>query len=252
MFRVLITDSYSSSLEYYSHMSVWKKCGFEISGYVPDVKSTLIAAVQQQFDLIVCMHRPSSLHGQELLRKLGQKQITVFVLIISQDENAQDMRECFQLGAVDYLTEPVSEDALKTALTRVSDILKLRLMNTEYHQAMELVLSAIPADDRNIRFLEKLRTFLTEQEGKAITAEATATWFGFHPDYFGRYFKSRTGMTFREFHRNFTMEYAKVLLSSGRCKVSDVSRILGFSSADYFTRIFRQTTGMTPSEFKKI
>ena len=92
---------------------------------------------------------------------------------------------------------------------------------------------------------------MIKSHGSALTVEAAADHFGFNPDYFGRYFKSRAGIAFTEFYKLLTMDYAKLLLSSGHYKVNEVSELLGFASADYFTRVFRRVTGELPSKYKK-
>ena len=70
-------------------------------------------------------------------------------------------------------------------------------------------------------------------------------------DYFGRYFKAKTGMTFGEFYKGFQIRYACNLLETGQFKVQDISSLLGFYSADYFTRVFKKYTGKLPSEYKR-
>ena len=81
--------------------------------------------------------------------------------------------------------------------------------------------------------------------------EEAADHFGFNPDYFGRYFKSRVGMSFSEFYKRLTMGYAGLLLRSGHYKVNEISDLLGFASADYFSRVFKKITGELPSKYKK-
>ena len=58
-------------------------------------------------------------------------------------------------------------------------------------------------------------------------------------------------MSFTEFYKRLSMEYAKLLLASGHYKVSEVSELLGFASADYFSHVFKKVTGSLPSQFKR-
>ena len=86
---------------------------------------------------------------------------------------------------------------------------------------------------------------------QTATVELAADHFGFNRDYFGRYFKTKFGLTFGDFYKGIQIDYASRLLESGQFKVLEVSGLLGFSTPDYFTRVFKKHTGHTPSAFKK-
>ena len=160
------------------------------------------------------------------------------------------MRECFLLGAVDYLTEPTLEEDVRSALMRAAKNIGKKLMDTEYSKAVKQVLGELTVADGSETFVEKLRELLEKTQGTAVTVETAADHFGYNPDYFGRYFKAKTGMSFSEFYKNLTMGYAKLLLESGHYTVTEVSDLLGFASADYFTRVFKKVTGHLPSHHK--
>ena len=153
---------------------------------------------------------------------------------------------------LDYLVEPVTENDIRNTLCRAVEILNTQMMDSEYFTALDSTIEKLPHTEETNSLLEKLYQFLTESKDNTVTAETAAGFFGFNRDYFGRYFKSKTGLTFSEFYKNFTIEYAKLLLESGHFKIHDISNILGFSSPDYFTRVFKKATGKTPSEFRKV
>lgn len=126
-----------------------------------------------------------------------------------------------------------------------------QLIETEYRAAVDHVLSELPDSEELQPVAEKLRAFLLKMEHQSATVELAADYFGFNRDYFGRYFKSKFGMTFGEFYKSFQIDYARRLLESGQFKVLEVSRLLGFSTPDYFTRVFKKHTGDTPSAVKR-
>ena len=99
------------------------------------------------------------------------------------------------------------------------------------------------------RFNQEMQQFITSEAG--LTPQEAADFFGFNSDYFRRYFKRRAGISFSDFYKRLTMDYARLLLSSGHYKVAEVSDMLGYSSADYFTRVFKKVLGHVPSDFRK-
>ena len=126
-----------------------------------------------------------------------------------------------------------------------------QLIESEYAAAAEEALAALPHTEHLQPVLEKLHAFLQKMEHQTATVEIAADYFGFNRDYFGRYFKSKFGMTFGDFYKGFQISYAKRLLETGQFKVLEVSRLLGFSTPDYFTRVFKKHTGSVPSAVRK-
>ena len=162
------------------------------------------------------------------------------------------MRQCFLFGATDFLVMPLNGDDVDATLQRAARQLDRRVMHEEYSTALDRSIRALQEKGVSDAITEKLRELMESGQETAVTTESAASFFGFNRDYFTRYFKRKTGITFSEYHKGFTIEYAKLLLSGGHFKVQEVSDILGFSTADYFTRIFKKRTGKTPSEFKKL
>lgn len=250
-YRILIMDTQHSGKQEMLKMPVWRECGFAIAGKSTDVKSTVQAAAGQDFDVILCIHRPGDAEAVELLAALKKKGLTIPVLILSLQEDAECMRQCFLLGCVDFMTEPLTDHDIHTALTRVSQHLSEQYRNREYATALQQSLHQLQENGAQESVIEKLQEFYQHSENETITTETASEYFGFNKDYFCRYFKLRTGLTFSEFHKGVQMEYAKLLLLTGHFKVQEVSDMLGFSTADYFTRAFKKRIGKTPSEFKK-
>ena len=250
MYRITVVDSSNYDLRHYSSMPVFAECGFEIVSHTTDPEKALAAASAQQCDMLLCINRPAAVFATDLLKRSSRSGINVPIVVISHVNASGDMRECFLLGAVDYLTEPTLEEDVRSALMRAAKSIGTKLMNTEYSKALKQVLGELNVAEGSETFVEKLRELLVKTQGTAVTVETAADHFGYNPDYFGRYFKAKTGMSFSEFYKNLTMGYARLLLESGHYKVKEVSDLLGFASADYFTRVFKKVTGHLPSHHK--
>lgn len=250
LFKILIADTSGTDHSTIAAMPVWGECGFEITGQTAELTAAVNAALKQECDLILCIDRQPEAPAPELLRRLARKRRNIPVLVISRSDDSRAMRACFLLGAVDYLTEPFTEEDVRESLGRAAEALGKNVMRVEYLMALEHSLAMLPYTDDSAPLLRKLREFLLEVQGVTATTETAADFFGLNRDYFARYFKKHLGQSFSAFYKGFLMEYAKLLLVSGHYRVHDVSRLLGFSSTDYFTKIFRNATGQTPSAYK--
>ena len=251
-YRILLLDSTGTSDAGLIGMPVWGECGFEIAGRTTDPAGAVSAWSRGDFDALLCVHRPSQQTAVEVLSRMQKREPDVPVIIVSTADDSVCMRQCFLYGAMDFLVMPLHDEDLHSVLKRAAEKLDQRVMHEEYHAALASAIRALQDKDVSDAITEKLRDLLLSSMECTVTTESAAEFFGFNRDYFSRYFKSRTGMTFSEFYKGFTIEYAKLLLSGGHFKVQEVSDILGFSTADYFTRIFKKRTGKTPSEFKKL
>lgn len=250
-YKIIVVDNSNQDIRTYNMMPVFAECGFEIAGHTADLTVAVDQAASKNCDVLLCVNRPAAVIAADLLKRAAKAKLHTPIIIISKVNASNDMRECFLLGAVDYLTEPVLEDDIRAALLRVIKQIGRNITSAEFEKALKKALELIPPEPRNGAFTEKLRDLLEKTGGGALTVEEAADHFGFNPDYFGRYFKSRVGMPFSEFYKLLTMDYAKLLLISGHYKISEISDMLGFASADYFSRVFKKITGDVPSQYKK-
>ena len=69
--------------------------------------------------------------------------------------------------------------------------------------------------------------------------------------YFSRVFKSKTGMSPKQYILNLRMDRAKELLKNTDYSVSEISASVGFKDALYFSRIFSKKEGISPSLYRK-
>lgn len=251
VFKILILDRTSVDIRRYMNMPVWRECGFEIIGHTFDLTEAVSPIAKSKYDMLLCVNRETSMIAAEALRYANRKKIDIPTIVISHAESSKDMRDCFLLGALDYLLEPASEEDIAAALKRASRTISESIMDREYSRAVSNSYSELNLTEDNAAMQDKLTEFLLKVRGKAVTVEEAADYFGFNPDYFRRIFKKRFGASFSDFYKRLMMDYAKLLLSSGHYKVGEVSELLGFSSSDYFTRVFKKITGHLPSEYRK-
>jgi len=70
--------------------------------------------------------------------------------------------------------------------------------------------------------------------------------------YFGFLFKKETGVYFNDYLNQIRINHAMTLLKNTNHKISQISKMSGFSNTSYFIQCFKKRTGMSPSNFKQI
>ena len=250
--RVLIADTSPEAQNRYRNMTLWEENGFAVAACVSNSAEAVKLCRTGCIDLVLCSNKPPVLTAPEVMREVHRTAGEFAFIIISPTDDSEYMRECFLLGAVDYLTEPVSETRLVGALNRAKKLIKRSATETEYIKAVEEFFSTLDTSNADEKFIAELKKFIIDSADVTATTEYAADCFGFNKDYFGRLFRAKLGMTFVEFYKRFRVCYAERLLRSGKYKVRDVSEMLGFASVDYFTTVFKKITGRKPSDLKKI
>jgi AraC family carnitine catabolism transcriptional activator len=66
-----------------------------------------------------------------------------------------------------------------------------------------------------------------------------------------RLFRRDTGCTIVQYSKLLRLQYARVLLSSTRMSIREVSAACGFNSMSYFSLSFSETFGKKPSEYRQ-
>lgn len=94
------------------------------------------------------------------------------------------------------------------------------------------------------------KQFIREHMNQKIQAEDVAAVVNFSPAYFTIYFKTKTGVNFRDYILNVKMEHAKHLLDTQDANISEISSAVGYEDYRSFYRAFKNYTGMTPSEYQ--
>lgn len=250
LYRVLIFDNNTGSFDRIRKMSVWRDMGFEIVGKTTDINSLTEICAKNGVEMVVCFNRAPLISAETIISAVRAASDKIVCIAVSPYDDSENMRKCFILGALDYLTEPVGESRLEEALGRAAERIASSFVGSEYALTLQEYLGEIKYRDE--KFAERLTEFLLGCENITVTTEYAADWFGFNKDYFGRMFKQKIGKTFGDFYKLFRIRYAEKLLMSGRYKVYEVSELLGFSSVDYFTSVFKKLTGKTPSQLKRM
>lgn len=98
--------------------------------------------------------------------------------------------------------------------------------------------------------IHKAKQYIELNYSRNITLSTVSENLYIHPNYFSTVFKTKTGVTFREYLRNLRIEKSKQLLADNRKKIYDIALEVGYQDTSHFIRAFKEVTGLTPSQFK--
>ena len=105
--------------------------------------------------------------------------------------------------------------------------------------------------NRQDPFIEKAKQYIQTHIETKIRAEDVAAIVNQSAAYFPIYFKSKTGINFRDYMLYVRNEYAKQLLTSVHIPINEISDKLGYEDYRSFCRAFKKQTGITPSEYQQ-
>ena len=101
-------------------------------------------------------------------------------------------------------------------------------------------------------FASAVQEYLAKHFGEQITSLDISRDLFYNQSYFCRLFRENFGVSFLEYLMLYRISSARLLLSAGNLRVSDVAERVGFLDASYFSRWFKKSCGIAPSEYQKI
>ncbi len=99
--------------------------------------------------------------------------------------------------------------------------------------------------------LHKEITDFIEDNMKGVTIDMLVERFGYQEDYFNRFLKAQTGMTFTEYLQDCRLKKSAILLKEASMDVDDIIKKVGYRNKGYFYKIFTEKYNMTPAKFRK-
>ena len=100
-------------------------------------------------------------------------------------------------------------------------------------------------------FASAVQEYLAKHFCEQITSLDISRDLFYNQSYFCRLFRENFGVSFLEYLMLYRISSAKLLLSAGNLRVSDVAERVGFLDASYFSRCFKKIVGISPTDYQK-
>ena len=98
--------------------------------------------------------------------------------------------------------------------------------------------------------VERAADFIRINSANDISVTRLAADFGYSRTHFSELFKRETGMSPRQYHMNYRMENAAILLETTGLNISYIAKSVGYEDALLFSRMFRKHMGKSPREWR--
>jgi DNA-binding NtrC family response regulator len=85
----------------------------------PDGEAALAWLAQEHFDVVLLDLRMPAVGGMEVLARLRERGDDTPVVVVSAHDRAPDVVRAMRLGAIDFLSKPLTPDALRRAVADV-------------------------------------------------------------------------------------------------------------------------------------
>lgn len=99
--------------------------------------------------------------------------------------------------------------------------------------------------------IDKIMSFLNKNYTRNISLEEIASFAAMNASAFCRYFKSKTGKSFKNYILDMRIGYACKLLLMEDISISQLSSQCGFETISHFNKTFKKNTGYVPSQYRK-
>lgn len=252
MYKILIVDDDEALRFVYRKMTVWAEQGFEIAKESSNGRDALEILKQDTFDVVITDIRMPIVDGIEMLRKMREKGIMTYTILLSSYNEFEYARQAMILGASDFVVKPVKKEELAEALNRARRYLDSSGEKEQMLEQIKNIFLEKGIDYQNNSFFREICEYVLEHMKENVTMEMVAEHMGYNKDYFGKTCQQKTGYTFKKLMNGMKMEYAKMLLKKTSDKTYEISEKLGYAAPDYFTKVFKEETGMTPSMYRNL
>ena len=116
---------------------------------------------------------------------------------------------------------------------------------------LELAYIKKPEIAKTNDFYSNVKAYLKKHHTEKITSEDICKKFFCSRSYLSHTFKSKSGMSIREYINRLRIEDAKNLLAFSNLNITEIATAVGFTDSNYFSKTFKKLTGTAPAKYGK-
>ena len=105
---------------------------------------------------------------------------------------------------------------------------------------------------RGLLEVEKTKTYIDEHLSEDISMADLAKNAYLSPNYLGKIFMEKVGMSISEYINMRRIERACELIRQGNAKIYEIAEMVGIRDPNYFSALFKKIQGLSPSEYKSL
>ena len=244
MYKLAIVDDESWILAGLKTVVDWNSAGFEVVASFSNGMAAEAWLKDHPVDVLLSdirMPRKNGLELVEALRNMGQTEMEVVYL--SGYEDFHYAKKALQLMACDYLLKPTDPETILGVFARV----KARLDQKKESEEMEVdsvryhaLLNQDAGPDAHRHLCRNVMDFICQNYASPLTVQHLAEEFSLSANYLGTVFRNLTRMGLKDFLNMVRIEEAQRLMQSGRYRLYEVARMVGFNNYDYFRKLYKK------------
>lgn len=174
--------------------------------------------------------------------------------IVCNPESPEQGKENGYMRLCQYLKDlTVSYFEQKLNYTFISNALILQILAVLVEEFGELISEDIDiCGAENLVRIERIFRYVENNYKEQITLQDASDELGLNKEYFCRFFKRSTGMTFLQYVNQVRLNYIYQDLMYSEGSVQEIMERHGMYNVKLFYRLFRERYGCTPKELQKM
>jgi two-component system response regulator YesN len=230
----------------------WDSYGYYISGIARDGLIALERIKEKVPDVVltdICMKK---MDGISLIKQCSIEYPSIKFVIISAHQEFSYAKSACELGVYSYLLKPITESNLSSTMKNLySETMDIINHKQNHSYPLENDWS-----DQSENYYEKMSLALNyiskNLSDPQLSMAQVSEELQYNCNYFGRLFKSHTGLSFRDHVNSLRLNRAAQLMENHDMSIIDIAFIVGYSSPSYFSFQFKKKFDLTPRDYRRI
>ena len=215
-----------------------KLCSNDVLFAVPDADVEIISEPGEDMTVNVVGFTLTSRKYSESFRKAVLNGINEQLLVFTNDN-------------ISRLLENVSSELDRQKSEYSSELLSLICSQILVYlrRSLQAVATDDEEDELNVRVCSKVMMYIDEHVYEMKNLREVARAIGYNYSYISTLFHNTCGITLNSYFKTKRMNEAKKLLSDSRMSISEIARVMNYSSVYAFSKAFKEHFGSSPGHY---